>query len=128
MGLEVIIAFLLRNWKLVMFALLVVVIVAMGGYIKYQSGKIDNLKGKIFELKNTINNLTSKIQEQNDSIDKWKQEADVQKAKVKEANRKADERMKNLGKSIQEILTAKLPSKQEVEWANKQLEEILKEW
>ena len=116
------------NPKFIAIVIIIVAVIGVGVKIKAQSVKISFLEKEILIKDNTINNLTSKIQEQNDSIEKWKQEADAQKAKVKEANKKADERMKNLGKSIQEILTAKLPSKQEVEWANKQLEEILKEW
>lgn len=119
----------LLNPKVIAIIIIIVAVIGVGIKIKAQSVKISFLEKEILIKDNTINNLTSKIQEQNDSIDKWKQEADAQKAKVKEANRKADERMKNLGKSLQEILGTKIPKdKEAIDWANKQLEEILKEW
>jgi uncharacterized coiled-coil protein SlyX len=123
---------MLLNPKFIGIAIVVVIIIGLGITIKAQSIKIGYLEKKIEEKEIVLaqkqallDTLELKIVEQNASIRNWQKEADVQAWRVKEANKKADEKMRVLSKVVQEILTTRIPKDKEVEWANEELKKIL---
>lgn len=116
---------LLARPKLLIGGAILVVFIGMGVFIKIEMMRITSLKNKLSQSEAAITLLNEKINIQNEAVEQWRKEAERQafrsKMRYTNALKKAAEENANLRR----ILTEKISTGKEVEWANKRLQDSL---
>lgn len=116
---------LLARPKLLIGGVILIAFIGMGVFIKIEMMRITSLKNKLSQSEAAIILLNEKIDVQNEAVEHWKMEAEKQAFRSKMRYAKALKKAAEENANLRHILTEKISTGKEVEWANKRLQDSL---